>query len=136
MAQVRPNGTVPERVALQAFALTYGPLPGVTLPPGARTSIESGGLADSWVLPLLPHLPARVRDAIDQDLGFVHPASAAPAVLPPCTNIQGLTNFGNPHFHASVALTEKAEHWAEIRATNCNLRPTLSEDRRRRSRQP
>lgn len=36
LAGIRPDGTVPLAVALQAFSLAVAPLPGVTIPPGPR----------------------------------------------------------------------------------------------------
>ncbi len=53
--QIRPDGTVSKHTALEAFAVAYGPLPGVRIPPGRRTTIPSGSLAAQWILSYWRH---------------------------------------------------------------------------------
>jgi hypothetical protein len=48
--QVGADGTVSRDVALQAFALAFGSLPGVTTPPGDSGSIPSGSMALRWLV--------------------------------------------------------------------------------------
>jgi hypothetical protein len=106
MTQVRPNGSVSQSTALEAFALSYGSLPGVTVPSGQRTAPISGDLAFDWVAPYLSKLPARQRRVIDHVMGFAAPGKQAHAA-----------DYGDPGFKASPALTAEANKWAAIYAS-------------------
>jgi hypothetical protein len=105
MAQVRPNGTVSQPTALEAFALSYGGLPGVRVPSGKRTAPVSGDLAFDWVAPYLPKLSAPLRRAIDHAMGFTEPANGAHA-----------TDYGDPGFTPNAPLTAEANHWKLVYA--------------------
>ena len=48
--QVQPDGTVSAQTALQAFAVAFGPLPGVSVPPGDPGTIPSGTAALRWLV--------------------------------------------------------------------------------------
>jgi len=115
LAQIRPNGTVSEATALEAFALSYGPLPGVRIPSGPRTAIESGDLAADWVLPHLPGLPRRLRQVIDRDLGLTPPGAQGHAA-----------SFGDSGFTPNPKLTADANHWADVYAGPLLLGHTLT----------
>jgi hypothetical protein len=54
--QVGPDGSVSAATALQAFALAYGPLPGVTVPPGPVGMIRSGSGPIRWLISRWPEL--------------------------------------------------------------------------------
>jgi hypothetical protein len=77
--QIRPDSTVSKATALQAFALAYGPLPGVRVPSGTRTVVESGGLAAQWVLSYRSQLTAAQLRAVDRALGLPAPGTSARA---------------------------------------------------------
>jgi hypothetical protein len=106
MAQVRPDGSVSKQTALEAFALSYGGLPGVRVPSGKRTAPLSGDLAFDWVAPYLPKLSASLRRAIDHTMGFASPGQGAHAA-----------DYGDPGFTANAALTSQANKWAGIFAS-------------------
>lgn len=99
--QIRPDGTVSKQTALQAFALSYGPLPGVVVPSGRSTVAESGDLAGDWVLQYLPGLPRRLQLVIYRDLGLTPPAATAHAA-----------SYGDPEFTPDATLTAEANGWA------------------------
>lgn len=91
LEQVRPDGTMPRQTALDLFALTYGPLPGVKAPrvrkPGGR---EEGTLAGRALLRIWSTLNAAQRSAAMQKLGFTRVSvkrvprrKAQPAPCPP-----------------------------------------------------
>jgi hypothetical protein len=49
-AAIGPDGQVSTKTALQAFALAFGPLPGVSVPPGPTGEITSGTGALRWLV--------------------------------------------------------------------------------------
>ena len=100
MAQVRPNGTVSQQTALEAFALSYGGLPGVRVPSGRRTTTVSGDLAYEWVAPYLPRLSKRLRRAIDHTMGLGEPGRGAHAA-----------DYGDSGFTPNAQLTAAANKW-------------------------
>jgi len=110
LGQIRPNGTVSERTALEAFALAYGPLPGISVPAGSRTRIPSGTLAGGWLLRYLPRLSPGLRRVVDRDLGFTPGGTAAHVAL-----------LGDVHFHQSASLTATANGWASVYADAAHL---------------
>ncbi len=99
-AQVRPNGSVSERTALEAFALSYGPLPGVSVPSGHRSSIVSGDLARGWVTPYLSRLKGRLKRDVYHAMGITLPGSRAHAA-----------SYGDAGFTPDAALTAAANKW-------------------------
>jgi len=112
--EIRPNGTVSMATALQATALAYGPLPGVAVPSGPRTAVESGDMAAAWVLGYLPKLSAPLQRAVYRDLGLTPAGTTARA-----------TSFGDPGFTTNAALTATANHWAAVYASPGYLNHTL-----------
>ena len=115
MSQVRPDGSVSEQTALEAFALSYGGLPGVHVPSGPRTTTVSGDLAFDWVAPYLPKLSARLRRAIDHVMGFAAPGKGAHS-----------TDYGDPGFTPNAQLTATANHWKLVYALPTYLGHYLS----------
>lgn len=82
-SQVRPDGTVSEETALEAFALAIAPLPGVTPPAGAApTPAEQadGTFAIDWIQPYLGDLTDAQRAAVDA--AEAPPPNAAPVISP------------------------------------------------------
>ena len=73
-AGITPDGVVPKSVALQAFALTIGPIPGVKVPEG-DVPIESGSASLRWISRYMDKVTPGQRDAIEQALA---PGSPAP----------------------------------------------------------
>lgn len=67
--QVAPDGSVSTSIALAAFALAIGPVPGARPPSGPTQLIASGTLAVQWVLRHWSALTHRQRDAVLADLG-------------------------------------------------------------------
>ena len=63
---VRPDGSVDKKTALQAFAATIGPLPGVKVPKGAVDPQESGTAVLHWVEAYRARLSAAQRAAVDR----------------------------------------------------------------------
>ena len=103
--QIRPDGSVSEQTALQAFALSYGPLPGVRVPRGPLGDSFSGDLADDMILPYLPRLPARQRRVVEKRLGIV-PATRGLAHAA-CI----LCDYGDPTFKPDAVLQATANVW-------------------------
>ncbi|HEX6869504.1 MAG TPA: hypothetical protein VF163_00275, partial [Micromonosporaceae bacterium] len=48
--EVRPDGTVSTQTALRAFAVAFGPLPGISAPAGDRGTVVSGSAALRWLV--------------------------------------------------------------------------------------
>jgi hypothetical protein len=113
LAGIRPNGTVSQQTALQAFALTYGSLPGVHPPAGTPAYVPSGTLAAGWVLADLPRLSPTLRAAVLSRLGLATGRKA-----------HGAT-FGDPDFHQSTALTAEASLWAARESAQLPGQPKL-----------
>ena len=115
MAEVQPDGAVSEQTALEAVALSYGPLPGVQIPSGARAKTVSGDLADEWVTPYLPRLKGRLRRAVYRELGLTPPGLTAHAA-----------SYGDPDFQPDAALTAAANNWKLVYALPTYLGHYLS----------
>jgi len=84
LAQIGSNGTVSKTTALEAFALAYGPLPGVHPPSGRKTTIPSGTEAAQWVLQYFSQLTSSQQRVVDRLLGLPatgKTASARVAIL-------------------------------------------------------
>lgn len=124
LSQVRPDGTVSKPTALQAFALSYGSLPGVHVPSGPRGAVESGDLAGGWVLARLPRLSPRLRNAIFRGLDLAPPRATAHSGETART--AGLPDFGDANFHPSGALTAAADHSATVEGDASHLNHTLA----------
>ena len=79
--QIQPNGRWSLRGALQAFAVSYGPLPGVKPPGGAAARIPSGTAAALSILSYRRRLTVAQRAAVEHRLGVAiggaHAAQAA-----------------------------------------------------------
>lgn len=100
IAEVRPNGSVSEQTALEALALSYGPLPGVSVPSGGKTQGVSGDVADQWVAPYLSRLKGRLESAVYRVLGIALPSSRA-----------HVAEYGDAGFTPDATLTSEANHW-------------------------
>ncbi len=114
LAQVSPSGSVSETTALEAVALTYGPLPGIHPPSGGRTRVPSGLPAAAWALRYLPKLKPRLRRAVLHDLGLADPGSSA-----------HIATFGDAGFHQNASLTKAANQWASVYADGGHLAHAL-----------
>jgi len=74
-----PDGQVGTDMAVQAFALSVGPLPGVAVPSGPPGPVTSGTAATSWVLQHWADLTSAQRRQVDSYLGLGLPVDAGPA---------------------------------------------------------
>lgn len=101
--QIRPNGTVSKQTALEAFAVVYGPLPGVHPPAGRRTKIQSGTLAAQWIRSYLPQLTPAQQRVVRRRLG-----------IPSNTPLAHAADYGDPTFHVDYALQLLAYNYVKI----------------------
>jgi hypothetical protein len=99
LGQIRPGGRVSKATALQAFAVAYGPLPGVRTPAGRRTTIASGTLAAQWVASYWSKLSSAQRRVVKRRLGV-----PAPGVSAHAANV-----VNDPSFHPDPELQALAE---------------------------
>jgi hypothetical protein len=76
LGRIRPNGTVPRKVALDLFALAYAPLPGTKRPRGPYGPIPDGTLAGTEILRIWSTLTPAQRAAAAQALGITQPGAA------------------------------------------------------------
>jgi len=113
LAQINTDGSVSQQTAMQAFALAYGPLPGVHPPSGPTGDVLSGDLAQQWILQYLPKLSSAQQRVVAQRLGLLgltgHSARAASgpqahASCLPC-------DYGDPTFKPNAALQAEANIW-------------------------
>lgn len=98
--QIRPDGSVSEKTAMQAVALAYGPIPGVKPPGGPRQRITSATMIAGWALQYRSRLPSKQRRAVDRVLGL--DSSTGPAHA---------ASFGDPNFHQDPQLQARAQGW-------------------------
>lgn len=114
---IRPNGTVPRRVALGLFALAYGPLPGTKRPEGPRGEVEASLAAD--LIPFFWSTLARAQqDAAKRLLAVtdVVPArSRGPAAFPSSwwdpAEDSAPQDYGDPNFTPDPTLQMLAEQF-------------------------
>ena len=104
--QIRPDGTVSKRTALEAFAVAYGPLPGVRIPRGRRTTIPSGSLAAQWILSYWRQLTSAQRQVVQRRLAFS-----------PTTSLAHAADYGDPSFKQDPAIQSLADKYANIYQT-------------------
>jgi hypothetical protein len=118
LEQVRPNGTMPRKTALDLFALTYGPLPGVK-PPRVRKPGrgEEGTLAGRALLRIWSTLNAAQRSAAMRKLGFtrvsVKRAPRRTAQPAPCPPASPSPTYGDSTFTPEPRLQALAERWKD-----------------------
>jgi hypothetical protein len=105
--EIGPDGTIAKPTALAAFALAYGPLPGVRPPSGRRTAIPSATLAARSVLAYRSRLTPRQRGVVDRLLGLSAPVRAGRART---------ADLGDPNFHPTATVQASAESFAGIEA--------------------
>lgn len=112
-AQIRPDGTVSRRTALQAFAAVYGPLPGVRRPPGRRTPVPSGTLAAQWALHYRPQMTRAQQRVVDRVLGVrplgarAHAASYDDPGFTPSAAVQAIVDKLIPVYEGKLGHTLK-----------------------------
>jgi hypothetical protein len=115
--QIRPDGSVSESTALQAFALAYGPVPGVHPPAGQSQSIPDATLAAAWILRYRQRLPSRQRRVVDRLLGL----SANGASITAHAAL-----YGDPGFVPDAQLQSLAQSWVPVFANRLNHQLGLS----------
>lgn len=69
---IRPDGSITPRLALRAFSIAYGPLPGVKRPRGRLGVPQSGTLAMQLVARVWNRLKPAQQAAIERALGAPH----------------------------------------------------------------
>ncbi len=79
LSHLGPKGEISPEIALQAFALSVAPLPGVTPPSGSRDGIDVD-TAVSWIAQVWPELSTDQHAAIDRAMApFADPFGPAAA---------------------------------------------------------
>ncbi len=106
LGQIRPDGTVSKHTALEAFAVAYGPLPGVRIPAGRRTTIPSGSLAAQWILSYWRTLTSAQRTDVGRRLAFS-----------PAARLAHAADYGDPNFKPDPAIQALADKYAGIYTT-------------------
>ena len=104
--QVRPDGTVSERTALEAFALAYGPVPGVPTPKGPIGAVPDGTLAAAWVLGYRARLSPPQLRVVYRLVGLPPPGRSARVAGPP--------DYGDPNWVGSRRLEQVARMWVSV----------------------
>jgi hypothetical protein len=99
--QIRPDGTMPVRAALAGLALAYGPVPGVHVPPGARTLIPDATDVSLWVAHYLPRLTRAQQRAAERLLG----------IPPPGVAVAHAADWGDANFVTNVPLQQIADEY-------------------------
>ena len=107
---IAPDGSYTPRLALQAFALAYGRLPGVRTPSGPAGRAVDGTAAMQMVAQVWTRLSAAQHGAIDRYLHAPHDASsprvardaAAPAVFTPSPQFQAMADRYNAIYRAKL----------------------------------
>ena len=107
LEQIRPDGGVSKRTALDAFAVAYGPLPGVRVPAGSKTAAQSGTLAAEWILSYLPQLTAPQRRVVQLRLGLLGSVRSA-----------RVADLGDPGFHPEAGFQAIVDHWIGVESSN------------------
>jgi uncharacterized delta-60 repeat protein len=117
--QIRPDGTFSPTVALHAFALQYGPLPGVKVSPGAPGGPFEGTMAMGMVGRVWNRLSAAQHRVIDDKLDAPHdassPAAAIAAAKPQLTFSQKYTTLAQ-HYQTTYLSKIPGASSLEIRA--------------------
>lgn len=128
--RIRPNGTVPRKVALDLFALAYGPLPGTKAPAGSAGGTVEGTLATRHILRLWPTLTASQRVAAQRSLGLagvdLSPRASRTVKRRPRQwpfSPWFRSDYGDPGFQQVPAIQAEADKW--VRYFNDRL-PDLS----------
>jgi hypothetical protein len=105
---VRPDGSISTALALRAFSIAYGPLPGVKRPTGRLGVPSSGTLAMQLVARRWASLTAAQKRAVDRALGAPHGPHANPTahasdqILTPDAGYQAVANTFNAYYHARL----------------------------------
>ena len=89
-AEVGPNGEVTKETALEAFSLAIAPLPGVTVPTGAPSTVaerEDGTFAVDWLRPYMHQLTPDQAAAVEAALA---PDPQAPVSTPESSGSSGI----------------------------------------------
>jgi hypothetical protein len=105
---IHADGSITPALALQAFTIAYGPLPGVGRPSGSGGAPSSATVAMQMVARVWSRLNGKQQAAIDQYLGARHDgkspraARAAAQVLTPSAHYTALANKYNAIYHARL----------------------------------
>ncbi len=106
---IGPDGSISPKLALQAFTISYGPLPGVRAPAGPGAGPPDGTVAMEMVAGVWNRLTTAQHDAIDRYLDAPHDASsprlahdAAEPALTPSPVYQAMADRYNAIYRAKL----------------------------------
>jgi hypothetical protein len=108
---IRADGSITPALALRAFAIAYGPLPGVKRPTGRLGVPRSGTLAMQLVARVWDRLTAAQRKAIERAIGLPHDLSspriarAAKQTLTPDAGYQAIADKYAAYYAKRIATT-------------------------------
>jgi hypothetical protein len=116
LADLPDDGTVPLDAALQAFALAYGPLPGVEVPSGERGDVD-GTTAMTWLAQHADELTPAQAGAAAVALSARDGDGDIVALAPPGPSRRAVTSPGvnNPCYLNAITLTADADGTAPYR---------------------
>jgi hypothetical protein len=96
--RIRANGSITPAIALRAFAIVYGSVPGARRPAGRLGTPRSGTLAMQFAARVWPRISRAQRKAIDRAIGAPHDArsprlaQASNQVLTPDPALQAIAD--------------------------------------------
>jgi hypothetical protein len=114
--RIAPTGKVSKQVALRAFALQYGSVPGAKRPKGPTGASTSGTLAFGLVASVWGQLSGGQRSAIQRDLGLGTKATS---------RVQDRADAG-PVLTPDPADQALAEHWKQVYAGKLPSAPAVT----------
>jgi von Willebrand factor type D domain len=110
LRSIGPKGKVSRRLALDLFALAYGPLPGTKSPPGRPGRITDGSLAAQALLRYWRTLTAAQRNAALLSLGLASVKAPLRQGRSPAGHRQAAI-LGDPGFESDPDLTSVAHQF-------------------------
>jgi hypothetical protein len=116
LAQTSSDGSWSKQTSLDAFALVFGPLPGVHPPTGAKSITDLGTDAAQWVLHYSSQLTHAQLAAVDRALGLPAPGKRIDAHT---------ADLGDPEFHENAAIETIAQDWAAEEGAKLGIPLTL-----------
>jgi von Willebrand factor type D domain len=125
LERIKPDGTVPRAVALDLFALAYGPLPGTKRPAGPYGRISEGTLAARVVLRSWSTLTPAQQAAAARALGITSVRLGKKPSWRVTEAAHSRADYGDPTFKPDAGLTEEIETWLRIYVQKLTPKPKL-----------